>query len=69
MVTSGHTRVPLVEITLSTEDGKTRLRVVESGFASPGTSAELRDKTIRFNYDGRSQVFDAIKKRAEEHSV
>jgi uncharacterized protein YndB with AHSA1/START domain len=59
----------LVEFTLSTEDGKTRLRVVESGFASLGTSEEVRDKTIRFNCDGWSQVFDEIKKRAEEHSV
>jgi uncharacterized protein YndB with AHSA1/START domain len=59
----------LVEFTLSTEDGKTRLRVVESGFASLGTSEEVRDKTIRFNCDGWSQVFDAIKKRAEEHSM
>jgi hypothetical protein len=46
-----------------------RLRVVESGFASLNTSEELRDKTIRFNSDGWSQVFDAVTKRAEEPSV
>jgi uncharacterized protein YndB with AHSA1/START domain len=59
----------LVEFMLSTEDGKTRLRVVESGFATLGTSEELRDKTARFNCDGWSQVFDAVKKRAEETSM
>jgi uncharacterized protein YndB with AHSA1/START domain len=59
----------LVEFTLSTEDGKTRLRVVESGFATLNTSEELRGKTIRFNSDGWSQVFDAVTKRAEEPSV
>jgi uncharacterized protein YndB with AHSA1/START domain len=59
----------LVEFTLSTEDGKTRLRVVESGFAALGTSEELRDKTVRFNTDGWSHVFDAITKRTEERSM
>jgi uncharacterized protein YndB with AHSA1/START domain len=59
----------LVEFTLSTEDGKTRLRVVESGFATLNTSEELRGKTIRFNSDGWSQVFDAVTQRAEEPSA
>jgi uncharacterized protein YndB with AHSA1/START domain len=59
----------LVEFTLSTEDDKTRLRVVESEFATLNTSEELRDKTIRFNTDGWSQVFDAVTQRAEEPSV
>ena len=59
----------LVEFMLSTEDGKTRLRVVESGFATLGTSEELRDKTVRFNTDGWSQVFDVVRKRAEEPSM
>jgi uncharacterized protein YndB with AHSA1/START domain len=56
----------LVEFSLSTEDGKTRLRVVESGFAALNTSDERRRSTIRFNSDGWSQVFDALTKRAEE---
>lgn len=55
----------LVEFTLSTEGDRTRLRVVESGFASLSTTAELRDKTIRFNAEGWPQVFDAVKNRAE----
>jgi uncharacterized protein YndB with AHSA1/START domain len=59
----------LVEFMLSTEDGKTRLRVVESGFATLGTSEELRDKSVRFNTDGWSQVFDVVRKRAEEPSM
>jgi uncharacterized protein YndB with AHSA1/START domain len=59
----------LVEFTLSTEGGKTRLRVVESGFAALSTSEELRDKAIRFNTSGWSQVFDAFKTRAEQSSV
>ncbi|AWS43708.1 SRPBCC domain-containing protein [Streptosporangium sp. 'caverna'] len=56
----------LVEFTLSVEGDKTRLRVVESGFTALGTSAELRDKAIRSNTDGWSQVFDAVKNRIEQ---
>jgi uncharacterized protein YndB with AHSA1/START domain len=56
----------LVEFFLSTEDGTTRLRVVESGFTALNTSDERRRSTIRFNTDGWSQVFDMLVKRAEE---
>ncbi|AWS43641.1 SRPBCC domain-containing protein [Streptosporangium sp. 'caverna'] len=56
----------LVEFTLSEEGDKTRLRVVESGFASLSTSAELRDKAIRFNTEGWPQVFEAVRNRAEQ---
>jgi uncharacterized protein YndB with AHSA1/START domain len=59
----------LVEFTLSTEGGKTRLRVVESGFAALSTSEEQRDAAVRFNTSGWSQVFDAVTKRAEQSSV
>jgi len=59
----------LVEFTLSTEGEKTRLRLVESGFAALSTSEELRNKAIRFNTSGWSQVFDAFKARAEQSSV
>lgn len=56
----------LVEFTLSTEGDKTRLRVVESGFAALSGPEELRDQAIRFNTSGWSQVFDALKARAEQ---
>ncbi|NUP79547.1 MAG: polyketide cyclase, partial [Nonomuraea sp.] len=56
----------LVEFMLSTEGGKTRLRVVESGFAALSTSEEKRDETVRFNIDGWAQVVDATKARAEQ---
>jgi uncharacterized protein YndB with AHSA1/START domain len=55
----------LVEFTLSTEGGNTRLRVVESGFAALSGSGELRDEAFRFNAEGWPQVFDAVKNRAE----
>lgn len=55
----------LVEFTLSTEGGKTRLRVVESGFAALAGSEELREETIRFNTGGWPQVFEAVKNRVE----
>ncbi len=56
----------LVEFTLSTEGDKTRLRVVESGFAALAGSEELREKTVRFNTEGWPQVFDAVRSRAEQ---
>jgi uncharacterized protein YndB with AHSA1/START domain len=59
----------LVEFTLSAEGGKTRLRVVESGFAALSTSEELRCKAVQFNTGGWPLVFDAVKKRAEQSSV
>lgn len=59
----------LVEFTLTAEGDKTRLRVVESGFAALAGSEELRGKAVKDNTGGWPQVLDAFKKRAEESSV
>ncbi|MFI7705238.1 SRPBCC domain-containing protein [Nonomuraea sp. NPDC049480] len=59
----------LVEITLTTEDGQTRLRVVESGFAALAGSEDLRRQALKDNTSGWPQVLDAFKKRAEQPSV
>ncbi|GAA0376515.1 SRPBCC family protein [Microbispora corallina] len=59
----------LVEFTVSAEGDKTLLRVVESGFATLNTSEELRDRALRFNTGGWSEVFDAFQARAEQSSV
>lgn len=56
----------LVEFTLSREGAKTRLRVVESGFAALAGSDELRDQALKDNTGGWPQVLDAFKKRAEQ---
>lgn len=56
----------LVEFTLSSEGGKTRLRVVESGFAGLGAPQQVRDDAVRHNAGGWAYVFDAVKKRVEE---
>lgn len=56
----------LVEFTLSREGDKTRLRVVESGFAALAGSDELRDKALKDNTGGWPQVLDAFTKRAEQ---
>jgi uncharacterized protein YndB with AHSA1/START domain len=56
----------LVEFTLSSEGGKTRLRVVESGFAALRMPEGGREQTVRFNCDGWRQVFDTLKNRAEQ---
>jgi uncharacterized protein YndB with AHSA1/START domain len=55
----------LVEFTLTPEGDKTRLRVVESGFAALAGSAELRDKAVRDNTRGWPDVLDAFKSRVE----
>lgn len=56
----------LVEFTLSREGDKTRLRVVESGFAGLAGSEELRGKALEDNTGGWPQVLDAFTKRAEQ---
>ncbi|MEE1816198.1 SRPBCC domain-containing protein [Streptomyces sp. SP18ES09] len=56
----------LVEFTLAQEGPGTLLRVVESGFASLAGPEELRTGAVRDNSGGWPQVFDALKKRAEE---
>lgn len=59
----------LVEFTLTPEGDKTRLRVVESGFATLTGSEELRGQAVKDNTSGWPQVLDAFKTRAEESSV
>ncbi|MFD3654509.1 SRPBCC domain-containing protein [Streptomyces sp. NPDC058620] len=59
----------LVEFMLTPEGDKTRLRVVESGFAALAGSAELRDKAVQDNTGGWPQVLDAFRKRAEQSSA
>jgi len=59
----------LVEFTLTQEGDRTRLRVVESGFAAlPGTE-ELRESTVADHTTGWEQCFDTLKKRAEDTSA
>lgn len=50
----------LVEFTLGTEGGKTRPRVVESGFAGLSGPRQVPDA------GGWTSVFDVVEKRVEE---
>jgi uncharacterized protein YndB with AHSA1/START domain len=59
----------LVEFTLTSEGDKTRLRVVESGFAALRGSEELRRQAVKDNTGGWPQELDALKTRAEQPSV
>jgi uncharacterized protein YndB with AHSA1/START domain len=59
----------LVEFTLTPEGDKTRLRVVESGFAALAGPKELRTKAVKDNTGGWPQELDALKTRAEQPSV
>ncbi|GHB10155.1 MULTISPECIES: SRPBCC domain-containing protein [Streptomyces] len=59
----------LVEFTLTAEGDKTRLRVVESGFAALAGSEDLRAKAHSDNAGGWPQVLDAVKTRVEASSV
>jgi uncharacterized protein YndB with AHSA1/START domain len=59
----------LVEFTLSREGDKTRLRVVESGFAALAGSEELRRKALKDNTGGWPEELDALKMRAEQPSA
>jgi uncharacterized protein YndB with AHSA1/START domain len=59
----------LIEFTLSAEEGGTRLRVVESGFAALSAPQELQARAHRDNTEGWGQVLDAFKARAELSSV
>jgi uncharacterized protein YndB with AHSA1/START domain len=54
---------------LAAEPDKTRLRVVESGFAALVGPEELRHKAAKGNTGGWPQVFDALKTRAERSSA
>jgi uncharacterized protein YndB with AHSA1/START domain len=59
----------LVEFTLTPEGDKTRLRVVESGFAALAGSEELRSQAMKDNTGGWPQELDALKARAEQPSA
>lgn len=59
----------LVEFTLMAEGDQTRLRVVESGFATLAGSDELRSQAVQDNTGGWPQVLDALKGRAENTSA
>jgi uncharacterized protein YndB with AHSA1/START domain len=59
----------LVELTLTPEGDKTRLRVVESGFAALAGPEELRNQAVKDNTGGWPQELDALKTRAEQPSV
>ncbi|MEV0461263.1 SRPBCC domain-containing protein [Catellatospora methionotrophica] len=59
----------LVEFTLTAEGARTRLRVVESGFASLAAPEELRSGAVRDNSGGWPLELEALKARAEESSV
>ena len=59
----------LVEFTLTTEGEQTRLRVVESGFATLSAPEDLRTQAQKDNAGGWPQELDALKTRAEQPSV
>ncbi|MFJ9522338.1 SRPBCC domain-containing protein [Kitasatospora sp. NPDC101801] len=59
----------LVEFTLSPEGDKTRLTVVESGFAALAVSDEVRASTIANLTAGWPQILDMVKTRVEEPTV
>ncbi len=59
----------LVEFTLSPEGDKTRLTVVESGFAALNVPEEVRVQTVKNLTGGWPHVLDAAKKRVEESTV
>lgn len=56
----------LVEFTLTVEGDKTRLSVVESGFAALAGSEELRSRAVKDNTGGWPEELDALKSRAEQ---
>jgi uncharacterized protein YndB with AHSA1/START domain len=59
----------LVEFTLTRDGDRTRLRVVESGFAALAGSEELRRQAMQDNSGGWPQELDALRGRAEQPSV
>jgi uncharacterized protein YndB with AHSA1/START domain len=54
-----------VEFTLTEEGDQTRLRVVESGFATIAATDELRGKAVKDNSGGWTEELEALKVRAE----
>jgi uncharacterized protein YndB with AHSA1/START domain len=59
----------LVEFTLTEEGDRTRLRVVESGFAALAGSEELRGQNLKDHTQGWPLELDALKERAEQPST
>ena len=55
----------LVEFTLADEGGKTRLRVVESGFGTLAGGDDLRRKALEDNTGGWAEEIANLKARAE----
>ena len=55
----------LIEFTLADESGKTRLRVVESGFGGLTGGDELRRKALEDNTGGWAEELANLKARAE----
>jgi uncharacterized protein YndB with AHSA1/START domain len=58
----------LVEFMLTPEGEKTRLRVVESGFAALAGSEEMRGRAVNDNSGGWPLELEALKVRAEQRS-
>lgn len=56
----------LVEFTLTEEGDRTRLSVVESGFAALAGSEELRSQNLKDHTGGWPLELDALKRRAEQ---
>ncbi|HEX6447465.1 MAG TPA: SRPBCC domain-containing protein [Streptosporangiales bacterium] len=59
----------LVEFTLAAEGGKTRLRVVESGFASLAGPVEVRDEAVQDNTHGWGAELDRFRGLAEKSAA
>jgi uncharacterized protein YndB with AHSA1/START domain len=59
----------LVEFTLQPEGDATRLRVVETGFASLATSEEQRAQSFNGNTEGWERKTDELRKYAEKVAV
>lgn len=59
----------LVEFTVTEEDGKTRLRVVESGFAALAAAEEQRRGSWESNTEGWVQVLDELRQKLEKSTT
>jgi uncharacterized protein YndB with AHSA1/START domain len=55
----------LVEFTLSREGDKTRLRVVESGFAALSAEPDRHRRAVEGNTEGWTRVLDEVRTRLE----
>jgi uncharacterized protein YndB with AHSA1/START domain len=58
----------LVEFTLTPEGDSTRLRVVETGFASTDAVKVDQARHAQANSQGWLQVLDQLRRHAEQHS-